>query len=105
MPTAVLFGAMNCALYQAPIRYLRSAAISLCLSGILNTRFSVAGFDQWPCDRRSRMRVFLFTARVLLTLFHDLFLRSYLYHCVWSVITAHNLTPEKRDTRLTLVTL
>jgi len=30
-------------------------------------------------------------------LFHDLLLRSYLYHCVWSVITAHNLTPEKRD--------
>jgi len=24
-------------------------------------------------------------------------LRSYLYHCVWSVITALNLTPEKRD--------
>jgi len=22
---------------------------------------------------------------------------SYLYHCVWSVITAHNLTPVKRD--------
>jgi len=22
-------------------------------------------------------------------LFHDPFLRSYLYHCVWSVITAH----------------
>jgi len=30
-------------------------------------------------------------------LFHHLLLRSYLYHCVWSVITAHNLTPEKRD--------
>ena len=30
-------------------------------------------------------------------LFHDLLLRSYLYHCVWNVITAHNLTPEKRD--------
>jgi len=29
--------------------------------------------------------------------FHDLLLRSYLYHCVWSVITAHNITPEKRD--------
>jgi len=27
-------------------------------------------------------------------LFHDLLLRSYLYYCVWSVITAHNLTPE-----------
>jgi len=26
-------------------------------------------------------------------LFYDLLLRSYLYHCVWSVITAHNLTP------------
>jgi len=31
------------------------------------------------------------------TLFHYLLLRSYLYYCVWSVITAHNLTPEKRD--------
>jgi len=34
---------------------------------------------------------------VYAVLFHDLLLRSYLYHCVWSVITAHNLTPEKRD--------
>ena len=32
-----------------------------------------------------------------LPLFHDLLLRSYLYHCVWSVITVHNLTPEKCD--------
>ena len=30
-------------------------------------------------------------------LFHDLLLLSYLYHCVWSVIIAHNLTQEKRD--------
>jgi len=30
-------------------------------------------------------------------LFHDLLLRSCLYDCVWSLITAHNLTPEKRD--------
>jgi len=30
-------------------------------------------------------------------LFHDLLLRSYLYHCVWSVTTAHSFTPEKRD--------
>jgi len=29
--------------------------------------------------------------------FHDLVLRYYLYHCVWSVITAHNFTLEKRD--------
>jgi len=28
---------------------------------------------------------------------HDLLLRSYLYHCVRSVITVQNLTPEKRD--------
>jgi len=35
--------------------------------------------------------------RLLRVLFHDLLLRSYLYHWVWSVITAHNLTPEKRD--------
>jgi len=36
---------------------------------------------------------------IVLYLFHhvDLLLRSYLYHCVRSVITAHNLTPEKRD--------
>jgi len=27
-------------------------------------------------------------------------LRSYFYRCVWSVITAHNLTPEKRDNNL-----
>ena len=26
-----------------------------------------------------------------------LILRSHLYHCVWSVMTAHSLTPEKRD--------
>jgi len=32
-----------------------------------------------------------------LYLFHDLLLRSYRYRCVWSVITAHNLTPEKHD--------
>ena len=35
-----------------------------------------------------------------LYLFHDLLLRYYLYHCVWSVTAAHNLTPEKRDTRI-----
>ena len=38
--------------------------------------------------------------------FHDLLLRSYLYHCVWSVITAHNLTPETVSyTHLTLPTI
>jgi len=36
----------------------------------------------------------------MVALFHDLLLRSYLYHCVWTVITAHNLTPEKRDNNL-----
>jgi len=30
-------------------------------------------------------------------LFHGLLLRCSFYHCVWSVITAHNRTPEKRD--------
>jgi len=35
-------------------------------------------------------------------LFHDLLLRSYLYHCVWSVITAHNLAPEKRGNNYVL---
>jgi len=30
-------------------------------------------------------------------LFHDLLLRSYLYYCVWSVITTHKLTPENHD--------
>jgi len=39
------------------------------------------------------------------SLFHDLLLRSYLYHCVWSVITAHNLTPEKRDSNVYLNTV
>ena len=43
--------------------------------------------------------------RLAKPLFHDLLLRSYLYHCVWSVITAHNLTPEKRDYSLRLVGL
>jgi len=33
-------------------------------------------------------------------LFHDLVLRSYFYRRVWSVITAHNLTPEKRNNYL-----
>jgi len=33
-------------------------------------------------------------------LFHDLRLRSYLYHCVRSAITTHNLTPEKRGPTL-----
>ena len=37
-------------------------------------------------------------------LFHDLRLRSYLYYCVWSVITAHNLTPEKRDVTIIIRT-
>jgi len=37
------------------------------------------------------------TLTPLYLLFHDLLLRFYLCHCVWSVITAHNLTPEKRD--------
>jgi len=36
-------------------------------------------------------------------LFHDLLFRSYLYHCVWSVIIAHNLTPEKRDNNCSLL--
>jgi len=36
----------------------------------------------------------------LVTLFHDLLLLSYLYHCVWSVTTAHNFTPEKRGPTL-----
>jgi len=30
-------------------------------------------------------------------LFHDLLLSYNLYLCVWGVITAHNLTPEKGD--------
>jgi len=31
------------------------------------------------------------------TLFHDLFSRSYVYHSVWSLITANNFTPAKYD--------
>ena len=30
-------------------------------------------------------------------LFHDLLSRSYVYHSAWSVITADNFTPAKRD--------
>ena len=30
-------------------------------------------------------------------LFHDLLSAPMFYHSVWSVITAHNLTPAKRD--------
>jgi len=41
--------------------------------------------------------VFLCVLMLCAILFHDLLLRSCIYHCVWSVITAHNLTPEKRD--------
>jgi len=34
----------------------------------------------------------------LLTLFHDLLSRSYVYHSLYSVIiTAHNFTPAKHD--------
>jgi len=39
----------------------------------------------------------IFGTEASLGLFHNLLLRSYIYHCVWSVITAHNFTPEKRD--------
>jgi len=31
-------------------------------------------------------------------LLHDLVSSPISHHCVWSVITGHNLTPEKRDT-------
>jgi len=37
-------------------------------------------------------KLLLLSSSLLLLLFHDLLLRSYLYHCVWSIITAHNLT-------------
>jgi len=47
-------------------------------------------------SRRSESRKLSETIQYL-SLFHDLLLCSHLYHCVWSVITAHNLTPEKRD--------
>jgi len=47
--------------------------------------------DDCPEDKRGR-HYCMFCA-----LFHDLLLRSYLRHCVWSVITAHSLTPEKLD--------
>ena len=35
-------------------------------------------------------------AVTVVVLSHDLQLRSYFYLCVWSVITDHNITPEKR---------
>jgi len=44
-----------------------------------------------------KIRAFRVIIQFYKYLFHDLLLRSYLYHCVWSVITAHNLTPEKRE--------
>jgi len=52
--------------------------------------------DMWRLKREPRGPP-AYQIPLPLTLFHDLLLRSYLYHCVWSVITAHNLTPEKRD--------
>ena len=48
----------------------------------------------FTCKQHHACQMGGFVERVL---FHDLLLRSYLYRCVWSVITAHNLTPEKRD--------
>ena len=33
---------------------------------------------------------------VICTLFHDLLSAPMFHHSVWSVITAHNLTPAKR---------
>ena len=35
--------------------------------------------------------------RCCLSLFHDLLSRSYVYQSVWSVVTADNFTPAKRD--------
>ena len=49
------------------------------------------------CDGSAKLVGNQFCLAIVCILFHDLLLRSYLYHCVWSVITAHNLTPEKRD--------
>ena len=46
--------------------------------------------NQRPQRHIRGMTLFLFFHKPLL-------LRSYLYHCIWSVITGHNLTPEKRD--------
>jgi len=45
----------------------------------------------------NKIKTYIYTQYALKYLFHDLLLRSYLYHCVWSIITAHNLTPEKGD--------
>jgi len=35
--------------------------------------------------------------RLFTYLFRDLLSRSYVYNCVWSVITANSFTPAKRD--------
>jgi len=61
----------------------------------------IDGFHTSPGNNREALIQFLqlctpSVRRPLQLLFHDLLLRSYLCHCVWSVITAHNLTPEKR---------
>jgi len=40
---------------------------------------------------------FIVTPPFVTTLFHDLFSRSYVYLCVWSVILSDILTPPKHD--------
>ena len=39
------------------------------------------------------------SALAYLSFFHDLLSQSYVWHSVWSVITADNFTPAKRDGR------
>ena len=59
-----------------------------------NCRYPLRNLEWCRCNSIVGVAI---TQRVYGYLFHDLLLRSYLYYCVWSVITAHNLTPEKRD--------
>jgi len=82
-----------------------SSGFAACLEKIPNPTLFGNDVDNlavdltFETDHRVRIRVGLIAGGpvVYQNLFHDLVLRSSLYHCVWSVITAHNLTPEKRD--------
>jgi len=75
---------------QLSVKKPRQATLELLRAGDNSSR-RVQHSLQLVCRRFRRIR------QDSITLFHDLLLHSYLYHCVWSVITAHSLTPEKRD--------
>jgi len=51
-----------------------------------------AHFTVWQVANTVNVR--LCYSIIPLPLFHDLLLRSYLYHCVWSGITGHSTRPR-----------